>query len=112
MADAPECLECGACCFSNLERYVRVTGDDHKRLGDRAEELARFDGNRAYMRMAEGHCIALIVSQTTRHLTCSAYAIRPDVCRTLARSSSACLAEIQTKAERPLIALRLARRVP
>jgi hypothetical protein len=40
MSSAPECLACGTCCFSNLEMYVRVSGDDHARLAERAEELA------------------------------------------------------------------------
>lgn len=100
---------CGACCFSTLERYVRVSGDDHARMGDRAGELARFDGNRAYMRMVDGHCAALRVDGSTGRLTCSAYAVRPDVCRALERASSACLAERDAKAERPLVALRRSR---
>lgn len=106
----PECLSCGTCCFSTLERYVRVSGDDHARLGDRAEELASFDGNQAYMRMVEGHCGALRVDGATGHLRCDAYAIRPEVCRALARASTACLGEIDGKSERPLVALRLARK--
>lgn len=100
---------CGTCCFSTLESYVRVSGDDHARMGDRADELARFDGNRAYMRMLDGHCAALHIDGSTGRLTCSAYAIRPDVCRTLERASNACLAEIDAKAERPLVALRRSR---
>ena len=28
MNDAPDCLHCGVCCFSDLETYVRVTGED------------------------------------------------------------------------------------
>jgi hypothetical protein len=109
LSDVPECLVCGACCFSNLQSYVRVSGDDHARLGERADELARFDGHRAYMRMSEGHCGALRVNGTTGRLTCDAYAIRPEVCRTLARASGACLGEIASKADRPLVALRRAR---
>ena len=106
MPDVPECLACGTCCFSTLESYVRVSGDDHARLGERADELARFDGHRAYMRMFEGHCGALRVSGTTGRLTCDAYAIRPEVCRGLARASGACLGELDAKSERPLVALR------
>jgi Fe-S-cluster containining protein len=78
-------------------------------MGDRADELARFDGNRAYMRMVDGHCAALRVDGSTGQLICGAYAIRPDVCRTLERGSSACLAERDAKAERPLVALRRSR---
>ncbi len=109
MAIVPECLECGACCFSRLETYVRVSGDDHARLGERADELAHFDGNRAYMRMVDGHCGALRVNGETGRLGCDAYQTRPDVCRELVPASSACLGEISVKAERPLSALRRAR---
>lgn len=88
---------------------MRVSGDDHARLGDRAEELASFDGNQAYMRMVEGRCGALRVDALTARFRCDAYAIRPEVCRALARASPACLGEIDGKADRPLVALRLAR---
>lgn len=109
LAAVPECLVCGTCCFSRLEHYVRVTGADHVRLGERADELASFDGHSAYMRMHDGHCGALRVSHATGELRCDAYEIRPAVCRELARASDACLGEIDLKAERPLVALRLAR---
>jgi Fe-S-cluster containining protein len=103
---APECLSCGVCCFSRLEAYVRVTGDDYARLGERAEELVRFDGHRAHMRMVDGHCAALRVEESPVRLVCSAYETRPEVCRDLARGSGACLGEIATKQDRPLFALR------
>jgi hypothetical protein len=107
MSVAPECLTCGVCCFSLLENYVRVTGDDHARLGERGDELARFDGNRAYMRMIDGHCAALRIEKKSRQLVCSIYDVRPDACRELARGSSACRGELASKHERPLIALRV-----
>lgn len=94
--------------LSDLERYVPVTGDDYARMGERAQELVRFDGYRAYMRMVDGHCAALRVEASTGRFACDAYAIRPEVCRALARGSSACRGEIATKAERPLVALRRA----
>jgi uncharacterized protein len=106
MRVTPECLACGVCCFSRLETYVRVTGDDHARLGDRSDDLVRFDGNRAYMRMIDGHCAALRIEKKSRQLVCSVYETRPEACRNLARGSSACRGEIATKHERPLIALR------
>jgi hypothetical protein len=105
MLPVPECLACGACCFSHLETYVRVTGDDHFRLGERADELVRFDGNRAYMRMVDGHCAALRVEKSWGQLVCSAYETRPQTCRDLARGSGACLGEIASKHDRPLLAL-------
>jgi uncharacterized protein len=105
----PECLACGACCFSQLATYVRVTGNDHSRLAERADGLVWFDGNRAYMRMTEGHCAALRLEPASGHFFCTAYAQRPDVCRDLERGSPACLGEISVKAERPVIALGLQR---
>jgi uncharacterized protein len=89
---------------------VRVTGDDHARLGERAEELVWFDENRAYMRMADGHCGALRIEPGSGHFFCSAYDTRPDVCRDLARGSGACRGELNAKASRPLLALGLRRR--
>jgi uncharacterized protein len=97
----PECLSCGACCFSQLDSYVRVTGDDHARLGEHAERLANFIGNRCYMRMHDGHCSALAVSAEGQFV-CTVYEQRPEVCRALERDSSECHAERALKAERPL----------
>lgn len=105
----PACLVCGVCCFSRLDAYVRVSGDDHARLGDRAEELTSFDGNRACMRMVEGHCAALHIEGNAGRFVCSVYETRPDVCRELARGSGACRGEIAMKEQRPVIALALVR---
>jgi Fe-S-cluster containining protein len=107
MLPVPECLACGACCFSRLPTYLRVSGDDYARLADRAVELVVFEDNRAYMRLSEGHCAALAVDAITGQLACSAYLTRPQACRDLARASGACRGEIATKGERPLLALRL-----
>jgi uncharacterized protein len=109
VAIVPECLACGACCFSRLETFVRVTGDDYARMGERAESLVRFDGFRGYLRMTDGHCGALVVDVISGRWMCSAYAVRPQVCRDLARGSGECLAELDAKAGRPLAALRQAR---
>lgn len=88
---------------------MRVTGDDYERLGERAEALVCFDGFRGYMRMTDGHCSALVVNAQSGRWMCGAYAERPQVCRDLARGSGECLAELEAKAERPLVALRQAR---
>ena len=109
MESLPECLACGACCFSLLTEYVRVSGDDYARLGDRAEELVAFDGHRAYLRMVDGHCAALRIEPDSGHFVCTAYDVRPQTCRDLERASGECFGERHEKAERPLIALRLAR---
>jgi hypothetical protein len=89
--------------------YVRVSGRDHARLGERADELVWFNGNRAYMRMVDGHCGALRIEVSSGAFVCDAYATRPEVCRELARGSGACLGELTTKALRPLLALRSSR---
>jgi len=94
----PECLHCGACCFSPSERYVPVTGDDHLRLGDEAESLTQFLGNRCFMRMADNHCAALTPT-TDGRFVCRIYALRPEVCRALTRGGASCLAELSSKAE-------------
>ena len=97
----PPCLSCGVCCFSQLETYVRVSGADHTRLGDDAERVTRFQGNRCYMRMIDGHCIALAFDPSG-HYVCTIYEQRPEACRSLARDSSECAAERALKSERPL----------
>src|SRR4051812_21772198 len=107
--DTPECLACGACCFSTLPRFVRVTGDDHARLGERAEELVLFIEHRAYMRLTDGHCAALHVDGVSGQFVCSVYAERPALCRELDRGGPACKGERATKESRPLLALRLVR---
>ena len=107
--DVPECLACGTCCFSTLRRYVPVTGNDHARLGDAGAPLVTWDENRAYMRLEDGHCSALRLDEAAGHFACTVYESRPQVCRDLARTSSACAGERSTKGERPLLALRTKR---
>lgn len=109
LPDVPACLACGTCCFSLLDTFVKVTGDDYARLAGRAEELVWFDGTRAYMRMSDGHCSALTIDARTGTFVCGAYELRPQVCRDLERASGNCLAERDAKSERPLLALRLSR---
>ncbi len=104
--DTPECLACGACCFSTLYRYVPVSGDDYARLGDDAVAFVAWTENLAFMRIEDGHCAALRLDEVTRSFVCTPYATRPQVCRDLARGSKACDGERATKGERPLIALR------
>jgi Fe-S-cluster containining protein len=94
--DFPPCLRCGACCFGDNERYVPVSGDDHQRLGDFAEQLTQFLGNRCFMRMREGHCAALEI-RASGEFYCGVYEQRPSVCRELARGSAACEAEFSRK---------------
>ena len=103
------CLSCGTCCFSRLETYVRVTGDDHARLGDQAAARVQFVGNRAFMIMIDGHCGALRIDEKTSQFECAVYGTRPEACRDLERGAGACQGELSTKGDRPLAALRLRR---
>jgi Fe-S-cluster containining protein len=105
VTDVPECLACGACCFSNLDEYIGVTGDDYARLGERAEALVAWHGNKAYMRMADGHCVALALDPAVRRFVCTIYDARPAACRDLARGSRECAGERATKGDRPNRAL-------
>jgi len=100
VTDPPECLACGVCCFSQLDTYVPVSGDDHARLGDHAESLVIFKGTRAYMRMVDARCAALQLDREGRFV-CTVYDERPLVCRELARGSPECQGERATKADRP-----------
>lgn len=95
-----------------MATYVRLDGDDHVRLGDRADDLTTFVGNRLYMRMAEGHCAALTMDLTSGRFLCSVYAERPLVCRELVRGSAACRGEIERKGLRPMTLLRSKRAEP
>jgi Fe-S-cluster containining protein len=105
----PECTGCGTCCFSYAEDYLRVSGGDYERLGDDAERLVQFIENRAYLRITDGHCIALTCDSAAGTFHCSVYERRPDVCRVLERGSGHCAAERAEKAERPLLMLRRGR---
>jgi hypothetical protein len=86
-----------------------VSGDDHARLGERADELAHFIGNKAFMRMEDGHCIALRIT-TDGQFLCNAYELRPGTCRELEEGSPECEGEKATKGERPGEALLTLRR--
>ena len=111
-----DCTTCATCCFSESPRHVRVTGDDHARLGDDAEAWVAWLGNEAYLRLApvagsEGAlhaCAGLRVDPASGRMLCAIYERRPDVCRTLERGSPGCLGELAAKEARPARALVLA----
>ena len=78
-------------------------GDDWSRLGGAAERVAHFIGQRAFMRMSEGHCAALAIRRTAEgapDFFCTLYDRRPQVCRDLARGSPECLGELAAKQAR------------
>lgn len=106
LTGVPECTRCGACCFSQNEEYLAVLGVDHERLGDDAERLTQFIGNRRYMRISSGHCAALVYHEERAEFLCSVYERRPDVCHWLERGSGQCAAERHQKKDRPLLMLR------
>lgn len=89
---------------------MRVSGDDYERLGELADESVWFDGHRAYMKMSDGHCGALVIDARSGQFVCGVYEARPQVCRDLERGSGACLGEREAKQDRPLQARNRARR--
>jgi uncharacterized protein len=95
-----DCLRCGVCCFSRLETFVRVTGDDWSRLGADAARVAGFIGHRAYMKMTGERCAALELRRNADgapEYFCTVYENRPQVCRDLARGSPQCAGERAAK---------------
>ena len=102
MDELPECVACGACCFSTAPDYLRVSGEDYDRLGDAAERLTQFIGNRAFMRLTDGRCAALVVDTGQGHFVCTVYERRPRICRELERGGPACAGERDRKGNRPL----------
>lgn len=113
MSISTACLRCGVCCFSELDTYVRVTGDDWTRLGAEAGQIAQFIGHRAYLRMHDGHCAALAIRHDAAgapEFFCTIYDRRPQVCRDLARGSPECAGEMAMKgarvAARPALTIR------
>jgi len=104
MSAPADCLRCGVCCFSALPTYVRVTGEDWARLGPEADRWAHFIGHRAYLRMQDGHCLALerrTAPDGSPIFFCANYERRPQICRDLQRGSPECAGELAAKAGRP-----------
>jgi Fe-S-cluster containining protein len=101
-----DCQHCAACCFSELARYVRVTGNDYARLGADAVAYVHFIDNRAFMLMTDGHCAALEFELESMRFVCQVYEHRPEVCRELERGSTACKGERHAKGDRSLVLLR------
>jgi len=105
----PDCIACGACCFSPLPTYLRIDGDDHERLGDDADALAHFIGDRCYMRIDDGRCAALVVDEKGPRFLRSIYEKRPSTCRELEPGSPVCRGERFMKADRVAQAVSLLR---
>ena len=107
VTSAPECVDCGCCCFSFAPNYLQVAGCDYDRLGDHAEDVTEWQDNQVFMKMsADGHCAALTYDAPTKRYLCSIYEVRPDVCRSLERGTGQCRGEMRAKFERRLVMLR------
>lgn len=108
----PGCTKCGVCCFSQSEDYLHVAEVDARRLGAELTQLTqRIDGRR-YMKMQEGHCIALTYNARSDEFLCSIYEKRPDVCHWLERGSGQCATERREKQGRGLVMISRSRSEP
>lgn len=85
-----------------------MTGSDFERLGEAVDRFVHFLGNRAYMRLKDGHCAALRVEPEGRFF-CTLYETRPDACRDLERGSPHCAGELLAKAGRARVRLVVVR---
>lgn len=84
----PPCTECGFCCFFPDPRYVLLFEPDLERLGELVPQVTVEIKGRAFLRMAEGHCVAL--KQDGERWLCSIYDRRPQLCRDFARGIETC----------------------
>jgi len=91
-AELEDCRLCAACCFSPQERYIPLKGADHARLtAEEARRLTAFHGNLCYMKMVDGHCLALV--KKGAEWLCSIYERRPQLCRDYERGGPACVVD-------------------
>lgn len=79
--DFPECQDCGACC-SYFKVYFREEDNpNYKKLGDKIFFVSK---DKIFMKGREtfkgGKCVAL-EGEVGKHVSCSVYEDRPDVCR-------------------------------
>src|SRR5260221_9754689 len=96
MGELPDCRACAACCFSDMERYVQLSGEDHARLtSEERRRLTVFLGTRCYMKMEEGRCAALVVAGG--RFVCSIYERRPQLCRDYERGGPACVHDLSLR---------------
>ena len=89
------------CQQSYIDWQLSKSERDWERLGEDADRWARRVGGQGYMRMEEGHCLALHVT-THRgqppQFFCEIYERRPQVCRDLTRGRPHCQTELRAKA--------------
>jgi Fe-S-cluster containining protein len=95
-----DCRACGACCTNPNENRAEgvvdwVEVDDREALLDDARLAARLvvtkaDGERHLRLDPDGRCLALR-GRIGRHVTCTAYALRPRGCRLIQPGDARCL---------------------
>lgn len=91
--------------------YLQLFGGDLDRLTPEQLGFVARVGERAFMRLEDGRCAALVADVEAREFRCGIYEARPDVCRALERGSSGCKFEYDRKASAPDVLLeRLQRR--
>ncbi len=93
----PECIECGACCFSPVAHYIRLWAVDLERMGPFREKFSEPVGGAVYLRMSEGHCAALMLDSKERTFKCAMYEVRPDACRVFERGGGQCRSDRSEK---------------
>ena len=109
--ETPDCRTCAACCFSERQGYVRLSGEDHARLTpEEQERVALFRGNRCFLRMTEGRCAALVLEGG--RYTCTIYERRPQLCRDYRRGGPACAYDRERRIDSGSGALPLAQAHP
>jgi Fe-S-cluster containining protein len=119
LSETYDCTTCGACCFGRRD-YVQVFAHDAAKLGPaRTAELVaaavgeipasvgRESEAKRFMKMTQGHCLALRVDEPGRFL-CAVYEDRPTLCRALEPGSTPCL---EARARREVL-MRAANRSP
>lgn len=89
MSEPPDCVLCGACCYTTNPFYVGLGPEDVARLAPgEAERLTFTTPEGTFMRLDEGHCGALDAGGG--RFLCSIYDRRPQVCRDFGRGGAGC----------------------
>jgi Fe-S-cluster containining protein len=101
--ELPPCLECGACCVTDLEYgkggFVRLQAGDFDRLPEKYRLKVIKDSDPGVDRL--GHkglpttgyrCVALR-GEVNKKVSCAIYEERPTLCRTFERGSQDCRKE-------------------
>ena len=82
-----DCQSCGACCSYSAD-WPRFTLEDDEQLAKIPETLVSAD--LSGMRCEGQRCLALS-GEIGKHVACTIYAVRPDVCRACMPGDPECL---------------------